>query len=423
MRKIHKACQKYLGMRINAIWAREILDSRGNPTVEVDVVTENTVASAAAPSGASTGKHEACELRDGDPRYLGKGVLNAVENVHREISPAIVGMEVKDQEGIDRKMCALDGTPNKSRLGANALVATSIAVMKAAAASEGKMPHEYLGGSEIPRAMFNIINGGKHAGNGLAVQEFMIIPEADHFIQRLQMASEIYHVLGKQLVAKHGPGARNVGDEGGFAPPLDNTYKALDAIIEAVEELGYTGKCAIALDVAASSFYDQKSGIYAIDKKNLKETELMDYYGDLAKTYPIKSIEDPFDEESFEAFAALRKELPSMQIVGDDLVVTNVERIQKAIQHQSITTLLLKLNQIGTVSEAMDAVRLCRKNKINIIVSHRSGETEDCFIADFAVGINAGQIKSGAPARGERTAKYNQLLRIEERIFAQDEGE
>jgi enolase len=249
----------------------------------------------------------------------------------------------------------------------------------------------------------------------------MIMPDADFFADRLRMASEIYHVLGKQLSEKYGVVARNIGDEGGYAPQIDNTYKALDAIIAAIEEVGYSRSCALALDAAASSFYNEANQTYKIDSKELKETELIDYYGDLVKAYPVKSIEDPFHEESFNAFAALKKEQPHLQVVGDDLVVTNVARLKQAIEHDSINTLLLKVNQIGTISEAMDAVRLCRENKLNIVVSHRSGETEDCFIADFSVGINAGQIKAGAPARGERTAKYNQLLRIEEQMRVAEE--
>ncbi|VVC03966.1 Enolase [Candidatus Bilamarchaeum dharawalense] len=403
-------------MKITSVWAREILDSRGNPTIEVDVATENAFASAAAPSGASTGTHEAVELRDGGSRYLGKGVLNAVDNVNNIIAHNLIGMNASDQEKIDAKLRELDGTPFKSKLGANAIVATSMAVLRAAAASDGKMLHEYLGGTTLPFAMFNIVNGGKHAGNSLAIQEFMIIPEADIFSERLQMASEIYHILGKRLVNSYGPVARNVGDEGGYAPQIDNTYKVLDAIVAAIEEAGYKDVCSLALDCAASSFYDSRKGSYSIDTKDLKEPELVDYYIDLVKAYPIKSIEDPFDEESFEAFAALRSDLPNIQIVGDDLTVTSVPRLKEAISHNSINALLLKLNQVGTVSEAMNAVGLCKQLGLNIVVSHRSGETEDCFISDFCVGINANQIKTGAPARGERTAKYNQLLRIEERL-------
>ncbi len=404
-------------MKITGVWAREILDSRGNPTVEVDVATENGMASAAAPSGASTGKYEANELRDGGARYLGKGVLKAVDNVNTIIAPGIVDMEVTAQEQIDQRMRELDGTQDKSRLGANAMVAVSMAVLRAAAASEGKMLHEYLGGDKLPLAMFNVINGGKHAGGHLAIQEFMIMPDAPSFSERLRMASEIYHILGKQLSEKFGVMSRNVGDEGGYAPPIENTYQAFDALQSAVDEAGYASACSFAMDAAASSFFQK--GTYQIDGKDLRESDLIDYYIDLAKTYKIKSIEDPFDEESFSAFSALHKELPKVQVVGDDLVVTNPVRLKRAIEEQSISALLLKVNQIGTVSEAMDAVRMCRASRLNIVVSHRSGETEDCFIADFAVGINSGQIKTGAPARGERTAKYNQLLRIEEGMASQ----
>jgi len=404
-------------MKIVSVWGREILDSRGNPTIEVDVVTDGGFGSAAAPSGASTGTFEAHELRDGGPRYLGKGVRKAVENVNISIAQGLVGMDASDQETIDLKLRDLDGTPDKSNLGANAIVATSMAVMRAAASGSGALLYEHLGGEMLPLAMFNIINGGKHAGGKLAIQEFMIMPSADRFADRLRMASEIYHILGKQLAAKYGALARNVGDEGGYAPPIDNAYQALDALVAAVEEAGYNGQCDFGIDAASSSFYDK--GKYHIDGKELGENEMIDYYSDLVKTYPIKSLEDPFEENSFGAFSALVKELPRLQVVGDDLVVTNPERIRRAIEERSMTALLLKINQIGTVSEALEAAKMCRQNHINIIVSHRSGETEDCFIADFAVGINAGQIKTGAPARGERTAKYNQLLRIEERMIAQ----
>ncbi|MBU0532801.1 phosphopyruvate hydratase [Candidatus Micrarchaeota archaeon] len=405
-------------MRITAVWAREILDSRGNPTVEVDIVAETVFASAAAPSGASTGKHEAVELRDKNKRYLGKGVLNAVNNVRSVIAPALVGMEITDQEAIDRKLRELDGTKDKSHLGANAMVATSMAAMKAAAASQGKMLHEYLGGTILPKPMFNILNGGLHAGNELAIQEFMIIPDADQLSECIRMASEIYHVLGKQLVKKYGKSAKNVGDEGGYAPPMKTSNEACDAIMKAIEETGY--KCSLALDAAASSFCNPKGRIYTIDGQEFKEAEFKDYYSQLVMSYPIRSIEDPFYEESFGAFAALKEDLHEIQIVGDDLIVTNASRLKEAISENSITALLLKVNQIGTVSEALEAVKICKEHDINIVVSHRSGETEDCFIADFSVGIDAGQIKTGAPARGERTAKYNQLLRIEERMQMQD---
>jgi enolase len=406
-------------MKIISTWAREILDSRGNPTIEVEVVTETGFGSASAPSGASTGAHEAHELRDNDHRYHGKGVQKAVENVNAILAPALAGLDSTDQANIDKTLKHLDGTSNKSNLGANALVATSMAIMRAAAASKGMMLHDYLTGDTIPKAMFNVINGGKHAGGKLAIQEFMIMPEGPTFAERLRMASEIYHTLGKQLVQKYGASARNVGDEGGFAPPIDNTYQALDALVAAIEECGYTQNCELAIDAAASSFYEK--GLYNIDGKSIKEPELVDYYGDLVKAYPLKSLEDPFFEESFGAFSALLKENSRLQVVGDDLTVTNVERLSKAIEQHSINALLLKLNQIGTITEAMNAVKMCRQNKIAIVVSHRSGETDDCFIADFAVGINAGQIKAGAPARGERISKYNQLLRIEERLRFKDE--
>ncbi len=404
-------------MKIANILAREVLDSRGNPTVEVELLAGGVYSTAAAPSGASTGKHEAVELRDGGNRYLGKGVTRAVDNVNSVIAPAIMGMDIREYAEIDRKMRELDGTKDKSRLGANAMTAVSIAVFRAAAAANEKTVYEYLGGNVLPRAMFNVLNGGKHAGGKLAIQEFMIMPDADRFRQRLQIASEIYHVLGKRLVKKYGPSARNVGDEGGYAPQMDSGHEALDALANAIEEAGYSDNCDLTIDAAASSFYDEKTGKYRVDGKELDEGQLLDYYVDLAGTFKLKSIEDPFYEESFEAFAALTEKLsPDVQIVGDDLLVTNINRIKSALEHRSATALLLKINQIGTVSEALEAVELCRKNDMNIVVSHRSGETEDSFIADFAVGINSGQIKSGAPARGERVSKYNQLLRIEERL-------
>lgn len=408
-------------LKITAVWAREILDSRGNPTVEVDVIADKVFGSAAAPSGASTGKHEAVELRDNDYKYHGKGVQKAVSNVIDKIGPGIIGMEVTAQQAIDNKMCELDGTENKSNLGANAIVATSMAVMKAAAISKGKMVYEHLGGTLMPNAMFNIINGGKHAGGKLSIQEFMIIPEQVSFRERLRMASEIYHTLGKILVKKYGVGARNVGDEGGYAPQLGSAHEALDAICAAMEETGYREGCGFALDAAADSFYNEKTRKYNVDSKELSEAELLDYYVDLSETYDIKSIEDPFYEESFDSFAELTKKLsPEVQIVGDDLLVTNPKRITKAIKNRSVTALLLKVNQIGTVTEALEAAELCKKNNMNVVVSHRSGETEDNFIADLSVGIDAGQIKTGAPARGERTSKYNQLLRIEERLESEE---
>lgn len=404
-------------MKITSVWARQILDSRGNPTVEVEVVADGVLAGGAAPSGASTGKHEAVELRDGGSAYLGKGVMNAVNNVNETIAPAIIGMDATKPEKIDLAMRELDGTKDKSNLGANAMVATSMAVYRAAALLQEKTFYEYLGGNILPTAMFNILNGGKHAGGRLVIQEFMIVPSADRFSDRLMMASEIYHILGQQLEKRYGPSARNVGDEGGYVPQIEGTEDALNAITDAIDRAGYGDRCEIALDAAASSFYED--GKYNIDGKKMGDAELLDFYADIANTFNITSMEDPFHEEDFQSFAALKRKLPKVQIVGDDLLVTNISRIKTAVENDSVTALLLKVNQIGTVSEALEAVELCRKNNLNIVVSHRSGETEDTFIAELAVGINSGQIKTGAPARGERTAKYNQLLRIEERMSMQ----
>jgi len=405
-------------MKITSVFAREILDSRGNPTIEVEVKAGKAFGRAAAPSGASTGMHEALELRDGGKRYLGKGVRKAVDKVNKIISPALKKMDVAKQSAIDKKMIGLDGTENKMNLGGNAMVATSMAVLRAAANSRGKWLYEHLGGKKLPKPMFNILNGGKHAGGELSIQEFMIIPsKAKSFSETLRQASEIYHVLGKRLVKKYGPGARNVGDEGGFAPQMKRTHEALDAIMEAINEAGYKGKVNLAMDAAASSFYSERSSNYILDGEYREKEEMLDFYVGLSKSYPIVSIEDPFYEEDFDSFAALTKKIgKKVQIVGDDLLVTNVKRIKTGIKKKSMNALLLKVNQIGTVTEAMEAAKLCRKNKMNVVVSHRSGETEDSFIADFSVGLETGQIKTGAPARGERTSKYNQLLRIEERL-------
>lgn len=402
-------------MKITQVHAREILDSRGNPTVEVDVFTENGKGRAAAPSGASTGIHEAVELRDGGKRYNGKGVQKAVENVNKVIAPKIIGISAQDQETIDKKMISLDGTQNKSKLGANAIVATSMAVMRAAASEKEKELYAYLAGDTLPKAMFNILNGGKHAGGKLSIQEFMIIPEAKTFSERLQMACEIYHLLGKQLKSKYGASAKNVGDEGGFAPQMESTEEALAAISHAIHESGYATNIKLAMDAAASSFYNEKEKKYNLDGTLVQEGELLDKYVEWVKKFGLVSIEDPFYEENFGAFAELVNKIgKDVQIVGDDLVVTNPKRIQRAINEKAMNALLLKVNQIGTITESMEAAKMVKKAGMNVVVSHRSGETEDTFIADFAVGIDAGQIKTGAPARGERTAKYNRLLRIEE---------
>lgn len=402
---------------IERVFAREVLDSRGNPTVEAEVKTSSSFAARAiAPSGASTGKHEACELRDGGKRFLGKGVLQAVANVNRIIAPALKGMDANEQKEIDAKMNALDGSENKSKLGANAIVAVSMAVMKAAAYARHLQVYQLLEGRVLPMPMLNIVNGGMHAGNSLAIQEFMIVPKAAKtFPEAMRMSCEVYHTLGKRLVKKYGVSAKNVGDEGGFAPNLSLCGDALDEIIGAIGEAGYSKEVGIAFDAAASSFYDEKEKRYAIDGKKLSSGELLDYYSDLVKKYPIVSIEDPFEEEDFAGFAQITKKLGlKVQIVGDDLLVTNPKRLRIAIEKKAVNALLLKVNQIGTVSESMEVAEMCKKNGIRIVVSHRSGESEDNFIADFAVGIEAGQIKTGAPARGERTSKYNQLLRISE---------
>lgn len=406
---------------ITAIKAREILDSRGNPALEVDLFTMQTCQSAAVPSGASTGRHEAVELRDGGKRYLGRGVQKAIHNVEQKISPLLRGIDCQDQRKIDERMIAKDGTKNKSKLGANAILAVSLAAARAASSEQKKFLFQYLHGLAkanrkliMPKPFFNVINGGKHAGNQLAFQEFMIAPKAKSFAEALRMGSEVYHVLKEVIEKKYGKEAINVGDEGGFAPPLQRAEEALSLLVEAIRRAGYAGKVEIALDCAASEFY--KKGKYHLHTVMGKE-QLLDYYVHLIKKYPIISIEDPFEQEDFASFAGLRKR-SGIQIVGDDLTVTNVSRIQKAIKNKSCNCLLLKVNQIGTLSEALDAVKLAYKNGWKVMVSHRSGETEDTFIADLTVAISCGMIKAGAPCRGERIAKYNRLLRIEEVLLA-----
>ncbi len=405
-------------LTIKHIYGREILDSRGNPTVEVDVFTESGFGRASVPSGASTGTNEALELRDKEKRYLGKGVTKAVKNINTEIREAIIGMDVRDQREIDRSMLYLDGTENKARLGANAILGVSIAVAHAAADSIGISLYRYLGGTNaytLPCPTMNVINGGKHAGNDLAIQEFMLQPGgAKTYSEALRMGAEAYHILGAILGKKYGNSAVNVGYEGGYAPPLQKTTDALDALMVAVEEAGYDKKITIGLDAAASEFY--RDGNYHLDGRTFSGGELADYYSDLTETYPIYSIEDPFEEESFEDFAELTKKLNGTTIIGDDLFVTNPKRLMKGIQMNAGNALLLKVNQIGTLSEAFDAAGLARKNRFKIVVSHRSAETEDTSIADISVAIGAELIKTGAPARSERNAKYNQLLRIEEEL-------
>ena len=408
---------------ITGIVAREILDSRGNPTIEVDVYTPVAMGRAAVPSGASTGIHEALELRDGGKRYHGKGVKRAVENVNKIIAPELLGMDVTLQRDIDMFMLELDGSENKSNLGANAILGVSLAVAKAAANALGIPLYRYLGGANayvLPVPMSNVINGGAHAGNDLDFQEFMIMPVgAKSFREAIQMVSETYHTLKKILMDKYGKLAVNVGDEGGFAPPMKEVTEPLDALVKAIEETGYKAgdEIAFALDVASSEFYEKEKNVYVVGGKEYTREGLIDLYKDLVSTYPIASIEDPVQEEDFEGFAMVTKELgKKIQLVGDDIFVTNVTRLKKGIEMGAGNALLLKVNQIGTLSEAIDAAYLAFRAGYGVVVSHRSGETEDSTIADIAVALNAGQIKTGAPARSDRNAKYNQLLRIEEEL-------
>ncbi len=410
--------------RIKQIVAREVLDSRGKPTVEVDIFTENCFGRATVPSGASTGTNEALELRDGDiTRYLGMGVLKAIRNVVEIISPKLIGLDVREQENIDNILIEMDGTDNKANLGANALLGVSLATAKAASEMMHKPLFKYLGGEEaqtLPVPMMNVINGGKHAGNELSIQEFMIIPiGAKRFSEALRYCSEIYHTLKKILIDDYGRSAVNVGDEGGFAPPCKTVAEALDVLLKAVNKTGYKigDDIVLALDAAASEFYSNENRRYYIDGKILSRSELIEYYIGLLNNYPIVSLEDPLHEEDFQGFALITKKLGKrVQIVGDDLFVTNVDRVNKGLKLGAANALLLKVNQIGTLTEALRAAQLCIRNNYSVVVSHRSGETEDTFIADLAVALGSGQIKTGAPSRSERTAKYNRLLRIEESL-------
>lgn len=407
-----------MSLEIEKIQAREILDSRGNPTIEVDVWTGCGFGRAAVPSGASTGVHEALELRDGGDRYDGKGVLKAVKNVNEVIAPKIIGMNAIAQCEIDEVMIELDGTPNKANLGANAILGVSLGVAKAAASSLELPLYRYLGGvstSRLPVPSFNVLNGGKHAGNELSIQEFMIEPVgAKSFKEGLRMAVETYHALGKILQGRYGVSATNVGFEGGYAPPLSKTRDALDAIMRAIDETGYNEEIRIGLDSAASSFY--ADGSYSMDGNRLSPDEMVDYYADLVSTYPIILLEDPFEEEAYEDFAKLTARLPNTIIVGDDIYVTNPTRLKKGIEMHATNALLLKLNQIGSVSEAFDTARMAFRAGFKIMASHRSAETEDNSLADVAVALGVELLKTGAPARSERTAKYNQLLRIQEEL-------
>ena len=407
---------------ITRVQAREILDSRGNPTVEVDVyLSDESFGRAAVPSGASTGEHEAVELRDGDQdRFLGKGALNAVRNVNQQIAPIVKGYNALDQKTLDKCMIDLDGTPNKSNLGANAILGVSMAVSRAAAASQNLPLYRHLNSNAclLPVPMLNIINGGSHADNNVDIQEFMIFPiGADSFSHALRMGAEIFHYLKKVLNSK---GLNtSVGDEGGFAPNLSSNEEVIEIILEAVEKSDYSiGKdISLALDAAASEFYID--GAYRLESENRTFTsdEMVEYFEGLTNKYPIVSIEDGLAENDWEGWEVLNSKLGSkIQIVGDDLTVTNIPRLQRAIDEQSMNAILIKLNQIGTVTETVEAVELARETEFGVVISHRSGETEDTFIADFAVAMGMGQIKTGSASRTDRICKYNQLLRIEEEL-------
>lgn len=441
-RTARKAAQQTTAKRnlITNVVAREVIDSRGNPTVECDVHTSKGVFSAAVPSGASTGVYEALELRDGDKkRYMGKGVLKAVNNVNTIIAPALKGMDPSEQVKIDKLMVEeLDGTQNewgwcKSKLGANAILGVSLAMARAGAAEKGIPLYRHLANLHgidsdklvMPVPSFNIINGGSHAGNGLAMQEFMLLPTgASTFSEAMQIGCEVYHNL-KSVIKKHyGQDAVNVGDEGGFAPSIGDNKEGLNLIMEAIHQSGHTGKVQLGMDVAASEFLT-KDGRYDLNFKNapndgsdvITGEQLAALYADFAKDFPLVSIEDPFDQDDFANYAAFTaKHGGQIQVVGDDLLVTNPKRVQKAIDDKACNALLLKVNQIGSISESIEACQMSQRAGWGVMMSHRSGETEDHFIADLAVGLCTGEIKTGAPARSERLAKYNQLLRIEAQL-------
>lgn len=412
--------------KINYVHARQILDSRGNPTVEVDVVCENgAYGRAAVPSGASTGAHEAIELRDNDAQvYLGKGVLKAVDNVNKIIYPALNGLDVTDQAAIDYQMIQLDGTANKSKLGANAILAVSLAVAKAAAEATGLPLYQYLGGPNartLPVPMMNILNGGSHADNSIDFQEFMVMPfGAESFSHALQMGTEVFHHL--KAVLKSKGYATNVGDEGGFAPNIKSNEEAIEIVLTAIEKAGYKPgeNIWIAMDAAASEFFDVKTGLYTFhksDNRKLSSEEFVDYWASWAKKYPIISLEDALHEDDWSGWKMLTDKIGnSVQLVGDDLFVTDKNRVARGIQEGVANAVLVKVNQIGSLIETMETVHLAQNHAYNCVMSHRSGETEDATIADLAVAMNTGQIKTGSASRSDRMAKYNQLLRIEEQL-------
>ncbi len=403
---------------ISGVHARQILDSRGNPTVEVDVTLDSgAFGRAAVPSGASTGQFEAVELRDGGEAYGGKGVTQAVANVDGEIADAVRGLDAFDQGGLDRRLVELDGTPNKARLGANAILGVSLAVAKAGAAEQGVPLYRYLGGeaaTTLPVPMMNVINGGVHAANSIDLQEFMVVPAgADSFAEALRIGAETYHAL-KKVLSEQGL-ATAVGDEGGFAPDLPSSEAAISAILEAAERAGHRDRVAIALDPASSEFY--ADGVYRFEGREASGTDMADFYARLADEFPVVSLEDGVAEDDWDAWKTLTERLGDrLQLVGDDVFVTNPERLQRGIDSGVANSILIKVNQIGTLTETLEAIALARENGYTAVMSHRSGETEDATIADLAVATGVGQIKTGATARTDRVAKYNQLLRIEEEL-------
>ena len=411
---------------IISVEAFMILDSRGNPTVEVEVVTDSgSFGRAAVPSGASTGEHEAVELRDGGTSWMGKGVQKAIDHVNTSLAPQLIGELVFEQRYLDQKMLQADGTDNKGKLGANAILGCSMAIARAAASELDQPLYRYLGGihaSRLPVPFMNVLNGGAHADNNVDIQEFMIAPVgASSMLEAMQWGTEIYHNLKKLLQSKGL--ATGVGDEGGFAPNLASNEEALKLIAEAVTKAGYElgSQIALALDVAATEFYNRDTGLYELDGGTKNAEEMVAYYTDLAERYPLISIEDGLDENDWDGWAQLTTALPNIQLVGDDLFVTNPTRLKRGIDNGVANSILIKVNQIGTLTETMEAIEMAHKNGYSCMISHRSGETEDSFIADLAVATNAGQIKTGAPCRSERTAKYNQLLRIE-RDFESSDG-
>ena len=406
-------------MKIKDVIGREILDSRGNPTVEVDVILENgIVGRAAVPSGASTGVREALEMRDGGTRYMGKGVLNAVSHVNNELRNLVIGMDASNQKELDYAMIELDGTETKSNLGANAILGISIAALKASSIESGMPLYKYIGnGTLLPKPMMNIINGGCHASNNLDFQEFMIIPNRDTIKERLRVGAEVFHTLKKVLNEKGY--STGVGDEGGFAPNLNSNTEGFELIIEAIKRAGYTPGVDVnlAIDVAASEFYEEGKYVLKGENRVLTTEELIEFYEKLTTKYPIISIEDPVDENDWEGFKLITERLGNkVQLVGDDLFVTNKKCLQKGIEIGAGNAILLKVNQIGTITETLETIELARSNGYKTVISHRSGETEDTTIADLAVGLNLGQIKTGSMSRTDRICKYNQLIRIEEEI-------